>query len=96
MVVIVETIACSEAATTSTATTSTAQPVTAGSSHSPTETLTKPVVPPSHFYQLPAEKEAKLRTIYNRLDVDKDGTVDIRDLSLALKEIPHIPDKYLP
>lgn len=35
--------------------------------------------------------------MYERLDIDNDGTVDIRDLTAALKhEMPHIPTRLAP
>ncbi|CAD6189282.1 unnamed protein product [Caenorhabditis auriculariae] len=44
-----------------------------------------------------AEKEKKIRDMYDRLDKDNDGTIDIRDLTNALnKEMPHIPSKLAP
>ncbi|CAI2353866.1 unnamed protein product [Caenorhabditis sp. 36 PRJEB53466] len=43
------------------------------------------------------EKEQQIREIYDRLDIDNDGTIDIRDLTLALKhETPHIPSNLAP
>lgn len=47
-----------------------------------------------HFYQLSAEKEEKLRKLYKQLDMDKDGTVDIDDLTAALRRrMPNIPEE---
>uniref|UniRef100_A0A5S6QWV1 EF-hand domain-containing protein n=1 Tax=Trichuris muris TaxID=70415 RepID=A0A5S6QWV1_TRIMR len=43
------------------------------------------VLPPSHFYQLSTDKEAKLRELYNELDIDGDGRINFRDLVQALK-----------
>ncbi|MFH4975065.1 hypothetical protein AB6A40_001774 [Gnathostoma spinigerum] len=46
---------------------------------------------------LSPEKEKKLRELYDRLDMDNDGTIDIRDLTAALKhEMPHIPSNIAP
>ncbi|KAL6723884.1 hypothetical protein Aduo_018841 [Ancylostoma duodenale] len=46
---------------------------------------------------LSPEKEKRLRELYERLDIDNDGTVDIRDLTAALKhEMPHIPSRLAP
>uniref|UniRef100_A0A158PEU6 EF-hand domain-containing protein n=1 Tax=Angiostrongylus costaricensis TaxID=334426 RepID=A0A158PEU6_ANGCS len=46
---------------------------------------------------LSPEKERGLRELYDRLDIDNDGTVDIRDLTAALKhEMPHIPARLAP
>lgn len=40
---------------------------------------------------------SRLRELYERLDMDNDGTVDIRDLTAALKrEMPHIPERLAP
>ncbi|VDM74663.1 unnamed protein product [Strongylus vulgaris] len=46
---------------------------------------------------LSPEKEKRLRELYERLDINNDGTVDIRDLTAALKhEMPHIPTRLAP
>ncbi|VDO66062.1 unnamed protein product, partial [Haemonchus placei] len=46
---------------------------------------------------LSPQKEKRLRDLYERLDMDNDGTVDIRDLTAALKhEMPHIPTRLAP
>ncbi|ETN69196.1 EF hand [Necator americanus] len=46
---------------------------------------------------LSPEKEKRLRELYERLDINSDGTVDIRDLTAALKhEMPHIPTRLAP
>lgn len=46
---------------------------------------------------LSPQKEKRLRELYERLDMDNDGTVDIRDLTAALKrEMPHIPERLAP
>uniref|UniRef100_A0A1I7SLT4 Calcium-binding mitochondrial carrier protein SCaMC-2 n=1 Tax=Bursaphelenchus xylophilus TaxID=6326 RepID=A0A1I7SLT4_BURXY len=46
---------------------------------------------------LSKEKECQIRELYDRLDMDNDGTINIRDLSLALqKEVPHIPSNLAP
>ncbi|WKY15022.1 hypothetical protein Q1695_000495 [Nippostrongylus brasiliensis] len=46
---------------------------------------------------LSPQKEKRLRELYERLDMDNDGTVDIRDLTAALKrEMPHIPARLAP
>ncbi|TKR81163.1 hypothetical protein L596_015087 [Steinernema carpocapsae] len=50
-----------------------------------------------HPHGLSAEKEQTLKELYERLDMDNDGTIDIRDLTAALKhEMPHIPHKLAP
>lgn len=45
---------------------------------------------------LTPEKEKKLRELYDFLDVDNDGTVDIRDLTAALQRVQYIPSKLAP
>ncbi|CAD5228042.1 unnamed protein product [Bursaphelenchus okinawaensis] len=46
---------------------------------------------------LSREKEEQIRELYDRLDMDNDGTINIRDLSVALqKEVPHIPSNLAP
>ncbi|VDN22860.1 unnamed protein product, partial [Gongylonema pulchrum] len=46
----------------------------------------------SNPHGISAEKEQRLRELYERLDMNKDGTIDIRDLTNALKQkAPHIP-----
>ncbi|KJH44372.1 EF hand [Dictyocaulus viviparus] len=43
------------------------------------------------------ERRWQLRELYDRLDIDNDGSVDIRDLTAALKhEMPHIPSRLAP
>uniref|UniRef100_A0A158Q7X1 Calcium-binding mitochondrial carrier protein SCaMC-1 n=1 Tax=Elaeophora elaphi TaxID=1147741 RepID=A0A158Q7X1_9BILA len=50
-----------------------------------------------NMYGIPAEKEKGLRELYEQLDVNKDGTIDIRDLTNALKQgAPHIPSIVIP
>ncbi|CAD5229607.1 unnamed protein product [Bursaphelenchus okinawaensis] len=46
---------------------------------------------------LSLEKEEQIRELYDRLDLDNDGTINIGDLSAALqKEVPHIPSNLAP
>lgn len=46
---------------------------------------------------IPEEKEGRLRELYERIDMNKDGTIDIRDLTNALKQrAPHIPIDVIP
>uniref|UniRef100_A0A7E4VED8 EF-hand domain-containing protein n=1 Tax=Panagrellus redivivus TaxID=6233 RepID=A0A7E4VED8_PANRE len=46
---------------------------------------------------MPEEKQKKLRELYDFLDVNNDGTIDIRDLTAALKhKVRHIPSKLAP
>lgn len=41
------------------------------------------------------EKVDRIKSLYERLDLDSDGTINIRDLSRALqKEANHIPTNY--
>ncbi|CAI4221015.1 unnamed protein product [Auanema sp. JU1783] len=43
------------------------------------------------------EKQKRIKELYDRLDMDHDGMIDIRDLTTALKrETPHIPSKLAP
>lgn len=47
------------------------------------------------IHGLSQEKVDKIRTLYERLDLDNDGTINIRDLSRALQnEADHIPINY--
>lgn len=42
-------------------------------------------------------REKRLRELYERLDMNKDGTIDIGDLTNALKQgAPHIPSGVIP
>lgn len=46
---------------------------------------------------LTPEKEKKIREMYDRLDADNDGSIDIRDLTQALaSQTPHIPTAMAP
>lgn len=47
-----------------------------------------PVVnyPPHYLHELPQEDEERLEKIFNSLDLDGNGKIDIHDLSLALKD----------
>lgn len=46
---------------------------------------------------LTPEKEKKIREMYDRLDADNDGSIDIRDLTQALaSQTPHIPTTMAP
>ncbi|VDO43540.1 unnamed protein product [Onchocerca flexuosa] len=67
------------------------------------ETLTSPVNENQMFvfhlnmHGISEEKERRLRELYERLDMNKDGTIDIRDLTNALKQrAPHIPSGVIP
>ena len=49
------------------------------------------------IHGLSEEKEKRVRDLYDRLDTDNDGTININDLSRALKtELPHIPPGLAP
>ncbi|VDK42452.1 unnamed protein product [Anisakis simplex] len=51
----------------------------------------------ANLHGVSPEKEMRLRELYERLDMDNDGTIDIRDLTTALKhEMPHIPSVLAP
>ncbi|KAI6205684.1 hypothetical protein M3Y94_00820300 [Aphelenchoides besseyi] len=51
----------------------------------------------TNLHNLSPEKEEQIRRLYERLDYDNDGTVNILDLSMALKrEVPHIPSGLAP
>ena len=42
--------------------------------------------PPHYLHELPQEDEERIGKIFNTLDVDGNGKIDIYDLSAALKE----------
>lgn len=42
--------------------------------------------PPHYLHELPQEDEERLGKIFNNLDLDGNGKIDIHDLSVALKE----------
>lgn len=42
--------------------------------------------PPHYLHELPQEDEERLEKIFNNLDLDRDGKIDIHDLSVALKD----------
>lgn len=42
--------------------------------------------PPHYLHELPQEDEERLAKIFNTLDVNGNGKIDIYDLSAALKE----------
>lgn len=51
----------------------------------------------TNLHGLSKEKEEAIRQLYDRLDMDNDGTIDIRDLTIALMhELPHIPPALAP
>lgn len=46
-----------------------------------------------HVHNLSPEEEQRLSGLFNRLDVNKDGRIDIHDLSEALNsmQVPQVP-----
>lgn len=50
---------------------------------------TNPVVanPPHYLHELPLEDEERLEKLFNSLDLDGNGKIDIHDLSVALNEV---------
>lgn len=49
--------------------------------------------PDNTHHELSHEEKEKLSALFNRLDVNKDGSIDIHDLSAALcqMEVPQVP-----
>lgn len=55
----------------------------------------KAILTHANIHGLSSEKVERIRMLYERLDLDGDGTINIRDLSRALKsEADHIPTNY--
>ena len=52
-----------------------------------------PLVPVHYLHELPQADEERLEKLFNHLDRDGNGRIDIHDLSAALKEIG-ISSKY--
>ncbi|XP_015437172.1 PREDICTED: calcium-binding mitochondrial carrier protein SCaMC-2 [Dufourea novaeangliae] len=50
------------------------------------------VMPPHYLHELPAEDENRLEKIFQKLDLDGKGKIDVKDLSKALREVG--VDKY--
>nr|XP_031826470.1 probable calcium-binding mitochondrial carrier F17E5.2 isoform X2 [Nomia melanderi] len=50
------------------------------------------VMPPHYLHELPAEDEKRLEKIFQKLDLDGNGKIDVKDLSKALREVG--VDKY--
>lgn len=50
------------------------------------------VMPPHYLHELPAEDEERLEKIFQTLDLDGNGKIDVKDLSKALREVG--VDKY--
>lgn len=42
--------------------------------------------PPHYLHELPQEDEERLEKLFAKLDRDGTGTIDVHDLSVALKE----------
>ncbi|CAI5450875.1 unnamed protein product [Caenorhabditis angaria] len=65
-------------------------------------TVTKETAIATHsalIFALSPDKEQQIREFYDRLDIDHDGTIDIRDLTQALKHensLSHIPTNLAP
>lgn len=44
--------------------------------------------PPAHYlHELPAQDEERLASLFQRLDLDGNGRIDVHDLSQALREV---------
>lgn len=50
------------------------------------------IMPPHYLHELPAEDEKRLEKIFQNLDLDGNGKIDVKDLSKALREVG--VDKY--
>jgi solute carrier family 25 phosphate transporter 23/24/25/41 len=59
-------------------------------------TKEKAITTHSNLAGFSKEKEKKLRELYDFLDVNNDGTIDIRDLTAALKKSRYLPPKLAP
>lgn len=42
--------------------------------------------PPHYLHELPLEEEERLEKLFEKLDRNGNGTIDVHDLSVALKE----------
>lgn len=51
------------------------------------------VMPPHYIHELPAEDEARLEKMFQELDLDGNGKVDVHDLSKALHKAG-VHEKY--
>jgi hypothetical protein len=47
---------------------------------------TESVMPPHYLHELPNEDEIRLAKLFESLDMDKNGKIDIHDLSIALHD----------
>ncbi|KAK2581121.1 hypothetical protein KPH14_007938 [Odynerus spinipes] len=45
------------------------------------------VMPPHYLHELPAQDEERLEKIFQKLDLDGNGRIDVHDLSKALHEV---------
>lgn len=45
------------------------------------------VMPPHYLHELPAGDEERLEKIFNKLDMDGNGRIDVHDLSKALHDV---------
>lgn len=45
------------------------------------------VLPPHYLHELPAQEEERLSKIFNQLDHDGNGKIDVHDLSNALHKV---------
>lgn len=50
------------------------------------------VMPPHYLHELPAEDEKRFEKIFQKLDHDGNGRIDVKDLSKALRKVG--VDKY--
>lgn len=50
------------------------------------------VMPPHYLHELPAEDEKRFEQIFQKLDLDGNGRIDVKDLSKALRDVG--VDKY--
>lgn len=47
---------------------------------------------PPHYHELPVEDEKRFEQIFQKLDLDGNGRIDVKDLSKALRDVG--VDKY--
>lgn len=51
------------------------------------------ILSPHYLHELPQEDEERLEKLFTKLDTNGDGTIDIHDLSIALKNVG-VPHRY--